>query len=250
MYKVKASFPLPLREDWTDASLTILKPFHIEVAALEDVKALYNTQASLKLCLISQACELIQCKERQCRVILVNNIFLCIHFLVLKLLTELSWLSSFCLSACWTIAEVNGRAACRLPGSSPLSKQSLLHLQILWYHESFTVRLLSSCKQDQRQHVIILFYFGLLSGCCHLFLFWLIVCCTLNVISHSVSQFGSTLSVWYMTHLSIFSYQYGILYDICDSAKLIVISHAARSSTNALFSRFLLRLHILHFLSM
>lgn len=79
MYKVKASFPLPLREDWTDASLTILKPFHIEVAALEDVKALYNTQASLKLCLISQACELIQCKERQCRVILVNNIFLCIH---------------------------------------------------------------------------------------------------------------------------------------------------------------------------
>lgn len=96
----------------------------------------------------------------------------------------------------------------------------------------------------------ILFYFGLLSGCCHLFLFWLIVYCTLNIISHSTSQFGSTLSVWYMTHLSIFSYQYGILYDICYSAKLIVISHAARSSTNVPFSRFLLCLHILHFLSM
>ena len=131
-------------------------------------------------------------------------------------------------------------------------KQSLLHLQILWYHESFTVRLLSSCKQDQRQHVIyfILFYFGLLSGCCHLFLFWLVVYCTLNIISHSTSQFGSTLSVWYMTHLSTFSYQYGILYDICYSAKLIVISHSARSSTNVPFSRFLLCLHILHFLSM
>lgn len=130
-------------------------------------------------------------------------------------------------------------------------KQSLPHLQILWYHESFTVQLLSSCKHDQRQHVIyfILFYFTLLSGCCHLFLFWLIVYCTLNIISHKTSQFGSTFSVWYMTHLSTFSHQCGILYDICYSAKLIVISHAARSSTNVLFSRFFLCLHILHFLN-
>lgn len=135
---------------------------------------------------------------------------------------------------------------------APSYKQSLLHLKIVWYHESFTVQLLSSCKQDQRQHVIffLLFYFGLLSGCCHLFLFWLIVYCTLNIISHSTSQFGSTLSVWYMTHFNTFSYQYGILYDICYSAKLIVISHAARSSTNVPFSRYLLCLHIFHFLSM
>lgn len=45
---------------------------------LEGGKALYNTEASLKMHFNSKACELIQCKEGQYRVILISGIFLCI----------------------------------------------------------------------------------------------------------------------------------------------------------------------------
>lgn len=45
---------------------------------LEGGKALYNTEASLKMHFNSKACELIQCKEGQYRVLLISGIFLCI----------------------------------------------------------------------------------------------------------------------------------------------------------------------------
>lgn len=99
---------------------------------------------------------------------------------------------------------------------------------------------------------VILFYF-------------ILVCCLVAVISFYSSS--SCIAPWtlYLTALHslvppflcgtwhiwiLFSFQYGILCDICYSAKLIVVSQAARSSTNVPFSRFLLCLHILHFLSM